>query len=189
MIYKSVFAVLFLLNISARGQTGNVVLDGTLHKKENVNSICIRNIDGIDLKVPLNKANHFSLNAALQPGFYMVDEIGTVYLHPGYNLSIYPDGDDLYKFAGTGSLENNIFRATKLQLGNYVPLDSTGDLDQAAYYMELPLLLAKLDSFLLGSAQLVNKSKDTFFCKYALLDLKFYTRELLYDYFALYGTD
>jgi len=67
--------------------------------------------------------------------------------------------------------------------------ESMGDLNQATYYLEVPIFEQKLDSFQQHGIALINKSLDSFYRKYTLLDFKYYCRSLISEYTSFYGTD
>lgn len=181
------FAALFVYAfISA--QTGAVSFSGKLHDAGKMPVIHIQNIDGVNISVPVKAQSSFSfVTDSLQKGFYSVDGIGTAYLCPGYALNVQPEKDGSYFFSGKGALENNALRMARKQLSAFFSVNATGELNDAAYFLDMPVFLQKLDSFQHAGELLFNTSSDAFFSKYAALDLSFYEKHLLSLYTLYYG--
>lgn len=192
LIIQLFAAIIFCTSISA--QTDNIRFSGKLDTKIKKSVIHLRNINGVNILISIDSQNNFSfVTDSLVKGFYEIDEIGTVYLCPGYQLTVQPGKEEEYVFNGRGALENNVFRTAKKQLTNFLPIAHidgiTGNLGQSAYYLEPPVFLQKLDSFQKQAVVLFNKSSDQFFRKYAALDVKYYGKHLLGLYSLYYGTD
>jgi thiol-disulfide isomerase/thioredoxin len=183
------FSVIFLANF-LYSQSPTISISGRLNNKDNAKVIHLQNLDSIKIPISIHNGNSFSIvkNNVLK-GFYEVDEIGSIYLCPGYQLSVKPASNGLYYFTGSGAVENNALQATRKQLVEYLPLGKDGELDSSAYFIDVDVFLQKLDSFQRSSTLILNKSTDTFFLKYATLNLEFYTKHLLSLYFAYYGVD
>lgn len=176
-------ALLFCTSISA--QTINTSFSGKLDSKTKTSVIHLQNIDGVDISIPVDAQNNFSFKSdSLVKGFYEVDEIGTAYLCPGYQLTVQPDKGGIYVFKGKGALENNSIRTAKKQLTAFLPKAEVEmfEFGQSAYYLEPTVFLQKLDSFQKNSVMLFKKSDDTLFQKYASLDMEFYGNHLLSNY-------
>lgn len=197
----NLFAAVFFC-ASLYGQPGKVSLSGQLvpgqlasghltsgqpvaGSGERIRSINLQNFDGIKISIPVNARNAFTFSGSLPKGFYEIDSIGTVYLCPGYNLVIRPAGPGQqgnYRFTGIGAMENNALRLAKLS--SLIPPGSMDELEPAADSLEPKDFLRKIDSMQYRGEMLFNRSTDTFFSKYAALDLKFYENYLCQLYFT-----
>lgn len=188
------FFVAILCGVSVYAQTNTVSLSGKLDSKVKIAVIHLQNIDGVDISIPVDAQNNFAFKSdSLVKGFYEVDKIGTVYICPGYQLTIQPDKEGTYVFKGKGALENNALVIAKQQLKTFLPVTNEsgifGELSQAAYYLEPTVFLQKLDSFQKKGILIFNASNDTLFQKYAALNLEFYGNQLLLNYLQYYGWD
>lgn len=186
------FFVAILCGITVYAQTNTVSLSGKLDSKVKIAVIHLQNIDGVNASIPVDAQNNFSFKSdSLVKGFYEVDEIGTVYICPGYQLTVQPNKEGIYFFKGKGALENNALVTSKKQLKTFLPVTNEpgifGELSQASYYLEPTVFLQKLDSFKNNGIQLFLKFNDTLFQKYASLDLEFYSNHLLSNYLQYYG--
>lgn len=147
-------------------------------------------MDGLAISIPVHSQHSFAFTTdSLTKGFYELEEIGTVYLSPGYQLMIAPAIKGSYVFTGTGAIENNALRSAKTKLSSLLPVGKDGALTQAAYFLDVPVFLEKMDSLQQNGERLFKNSSDTFFTKYAGLDLSFYIKSLLSTYFIYYGKD
>lgn len=179
----------YVLNLSAQTKT---TISGQLATKKKITAIHLTNIDGVDINIPVRNSHFLFSSKSLTKCFYYLNEIGTIYLAPKYQLGITPNKSDGYVFAGIGALENNNFRKAKAQLPAFFPTQNSGgygELGQDAYFLDVPVFEQKLDSFQKSGILLFNKSTDTLYQKYASQDLKFYCRHLLGQYTSFYGTD
>jgi len=187
----SYFLLFLTLHLSAQPKLG--FIKGKIETSKPIAAIHLSNTEGLDISIPLNKSKQFTYNCTnLKKGFCYLDEIGTVYLAPSYQLQIISNKEGDYTFSGKGALENNNFRAAKKALEQFFPNnggESMGDLNQATYYLEVPIFEQKLDSFQQHGIALINKSLDSFYRKYTLLDFKYYCRSLISEYTSFYGTD
>ena len=171
------------------GQTGKVSFSGHLATREKVRSITLQNFDNIKISIPVHAHNAFSFADTLPNGFYEVDSIGTVYFAPGYSLVVQQEQEGAYRFTGIGALENNALRAAKQ--APFIASDKTakgdttgsGELEPYAYSLGPKEFLQKIDSLQYRGERLFNRSVDSFFSKYAALDLKFYEIYLCQLYF------
>lgn len=178
-------------------QTNQIVLSGALINNERVSVVHLKNMDGVNISIPVTKQNNFSLvTDSLTKGFFQIDQIGTIYLNTGYQLTIKPDNKQTYIFKGIGASENNAFRNAKNQLSDFFPLANKGtfardlgELAQESYYIDPPIFLQKIDSFKEKGILLFDKSEDSFFKKYAAADLDFYAKHLLSLYVTFFGMD
>lgn len=190
MKYNILLLATILFCTSIPAQTGHIRFSGTLKSGKNISVIHLQNIDGVNISIPVDvKRNFVFATGSLRKGFYELDEIGTVYLCPGYKLKIQPSKDGTSGFSGNGAFENNALRLATKQLSEFIPLSKPGQLTQATYYIDVPVFLRKLDSFQVKGELLFNKSADTFFRRYAALNLEYYGKQLLSDYHLYYGTD
>lgn len=188
MKHKIAFFTTIFFWISLLGQTGNIQFSGRLASKDRIRYITLQNFDGIKITVPTKARNAFSFSDSLPKGFYEVDKIGTIYLSPGYNLSVHPRGgrsnpgrERSYTFAGTGALENNLLREAKWS--SFIPLDESGDLQAGAYKIDPTDFLNRIDTLVYSGKRLFNQSTDSFFRKYALPDLDFFGKQLCQLYY------
>lgn len=188
LAFQLIAALIFCTSVSA--QINTTRFSGKLDSKTKTSVIHLQNIDGVDISIPVDAQNNFSFKSdSLVKGFYEVDEIGTVYMCPGYQLTVQPDKEGIYVFKGKGDLENNAMKTAKKQIIAYLPKAEVEmfEFGQSAYYLEPTVFLQKLDSFQKNGVILFKKSEDTLFQKYATLDLEFYGNHLLTNFLQYYG--
>ncbi|RYE17145.1 MAG: hypothetical protein EOP45_16320 [Sphingobacteriaceae bacterium] len=102
---------------SVCAQSGKVYFSGRLHTSYKNQTIHLANLDGLQVAIPIHSGNNFTFSAdSLTKGFYELEEIGTVYLSPGYHLTVTPATKGSYLFAGSGAVENNALRSAKRKL-------------------------------------------------------------------------
>jgi peroxiredoxin len=191
-------AIFFCTFVNA--QTSKISFSGKLKDSVKTTVIHIQHLEGVSIPVPVTAQHRFSwVTDTVKRGFYQAEGIGMMYLCPGYQLTVQPDNKGEYIFKGKGALENNALRTAKKQLSDFFPVNGekdsataaagVGELQQAAYYLEPSVFLQKLDSFQKKGALLFKESSDTFFSKYATLDLLFYGKHLLSLYQTFCGKD
>jgi thiol-disulfide isomerase/thioredoxin len=182
-----------ILSISISAQTNKISLSGKLNTKEKISVLHLYDIDSVSFSIPVTAQNNFSFTSNnLKKGFYTLDEIGTLYLCPGYKMNIQSAKKGTNSFTGIGALENNALYSAREQLSSFLPVSDTnalGELASEDYFMDMPVFLQKLDSFQNSGNEMINKSNDLFFRKYAALDLEFFKKHLLSLYNIYYGLD
>lgn len=183
--------ILFLLSVNFI--SAQITLTGKLNSAAKKTKIQLTNFEGINIPIEVNAKNEFIFkNDTLKDGFYDLDEIGKIYLTNGYTLKVTPTKANDYIFEGNGATENNALRIAKKALEKYLPLDKNSvyaGLADSGFKLEPNIFLQKIDSFKNYGVSLFAKSKDTFFKRYAALDLNFYCKPLLFYYFSFYGMD
>lgn len=188
--YKFILHALLFFATSGWAQSHKItILTGKLRSEGKTATLPLTNIDGINVSLPV-KQQMFSISTStLAKGFYELGAVGTVYLAPGFKLVVQPCKVGGYTFAGNGAVENNALQIAKRHLYKFLPANKDGQLDSIAYFIDVPVFVAKLDSFQKNGERLISKSSDTFFRKYAALDLNFYCKHLLNLYVMNYGID
>ncbi|NML41144.1 TlpA family protein disulfide reductase [Chitinophaga sp. G-6-1-13] len=140
------------------------------------------------LEVPVDKAGNFSFATGKLPkGIYQLEEIGQVYLEPGYTLEIIPEGDD-YRFKGKGSMENNLIREAGNQLKDYVPM-SKGDYLYSFYMLSLPEFRQKMNAWQQAAAKTMEKSGNPYFIGLQNAAVNFRIKNITQDWWINYGVD
>jgi thiol-disulfide isomerase/thioredoxin len=172
-----------------------VKLYGKLSPTSKNTEIKLTNFDGIKISIAVNADNTFIFKSdSLQQGFYNIDEIGTIYLSKGYNLKITPAKKKAeYFFKGKGAIENNALINAKKAIAIFLPQDNKneiyGAMAQSVYYTEPSIFLEKLHNYKNYCTALFNNSQDTFFNKYAKLDIDYYCKPFFTSYYYYYGKD
>lgn len=181
---------LFFLLFSATAFAQPVRISGQLQSGLESEYFTLFRLGDMPLQAKLQPQKAFTLQAdSLQAGFYETNIAGLLYLKPGFRLQLKPLGNNQYAFSGAGAMENNCLRQARQQLSRYVPAEPNGKLKQEAYLLEAQCFLNGIDSFLAAGKRVLAKSSDTFFVRYATLDLEILSQRLLSGYLVSAGVN
>lgn len=140
------------------------------------------------LKVPADKNGRFAVITGKIPrGIYQLGPIGPVYLEPGYNLEIIPEGDD-FRFNGNGSTENNLIRAVADELKKYVPIYK-GEYVYSFYQISLPEFRQKMDGWQQAAAKILAQSDNAYFRDLENTAVAFRIKNIAQEWWLNYGVD
>lgn len=140
------------------------------------------------LEVPVDKSGKFTFATGKIPrGIYQLDEIGSVYLEPGYDLEVFPDGEG-YRFKGKGSTENNLIREVGRQLKDYVPMYK-GDYLYSFYMLSVPEFRQKMNAWQQAAAKTLEKSTNPYFVGLENAAVNFRIKTITQDWWINYGVD
>lgn len=157
-------------------------IEGILNTDGTENTIRLARFGSADIPVKVDAKGHFSIDLPIaEPGFYELENVGRIYLSPGYQISLKLNADSTYTFSGRGSQANNIYSGLKKPLSRFLPYQEKTGLTPEAYLMDIPVFSQKMADFEKYSGKIISEVQDPFFREIAMKDLQYFDNKLLYS--------
>ncbi len=186
---KKIFlGIALLLSAAAYPQTKKVQLHGHAEDMHG-GQLLLTGTDAPEIPAKVDTNGAFSVHIdKIEKGFYHLGRIGTVYLEPGYDLAIAPDAGGGYLFSGKGSDENNLLRAVKRKITDFLPVkDEESNYD--LYQVDMPVFMENINAYKAAAFKMLAGSGNTFFRENDSADIVFYCRNIANTYRLYYGVD
>ncbi|MFD2744315.1 MULTISPECIES: hypothetical protein [Sphingobacterium] len=168
----------------------SVALSPDMHNEETID--LYNESRNLRVSIPSSGKSTYKQNINLpDKGFYMLEQVGKLYLAPKNSLQITSDDTKQYIFKGKQATENELLAKLAVLRQQMLPENTSmpGVPTFKLLKQSVPDFLITVDAYKTAVAELVNSSEDSHFKELVIGDADSYSRVMLQGFSGSHGAD